>query len=112
MWSLGVGCTCAAVEIRPPPSPPCCCSLTPDHHVYSDSLTLASSHGPPEDYDTKNLIFEVSRDRPPKMDLDLAAMMDENAMRKIKLVGLAHADKLRVWGGGRGLCIWDLVEVK
>jgi len=37
-----------------------------------------------EDYDTKNLIFEVSRDRPPKMDLDLAAMMDENAMRKIK----------------------------
>ena len=37
-----------------------------------------------EDYATKHLIFEVSRDRPPKMDLDMAAMMDENAMRKIK----------------------------
>eukprot|EP00616_Rhizochromulina_sp_CCMP1243_P006894 CAMPEP_0118967060 /NCGR_PEP_ID=MMETSP1173-20130426/4477_1 /TAXON_ID=1034831 /ORGANISM="Rhizochromulina marina cf, Strain CCMP1243" /LENGTH=253 /DNA_ID=CAMNT_0006915957 /DNA_START=209 /DNA_END=970 /DNA_ORIENTATION=+ len=36
-----------------------------------------------EDYDTKKLIFEVSRDRPPKLDLAMLTM-DENAMRKIK----------------------------
>eukprot|EP01084_Bolivina_argentea_P218565 370861_1 len=37
-----------------------------------------------EDYDTKHLIFEVSRDRPPKMELQDFNPMDENSMRKIK----------------------------
>lgn len=37
-----------------------------------------------EDYDTKNLIFEVSRERPPKFDLADLGSMDENSMRKIK----------------------------
>mmetsp|Transcript_29495 Transcript_29495/g.66103 ORF Transcript_29495/g.66103 Transcript_29495/m.66103 type:complete len:113 (-) Transcript_29495:910-1248(-) len=38
-----------------------------------------------EDYDTKHLIFEVSRDRPPKFDhgADLSTL-GEDAMRKIK----------------------------
>jgi hypothetical protein len=37
-----------------------------------------------EDYDTKHLIFEVSRERPPKFDLADLRAMDENSMRKIK----------------------------
>lgn len=37
-----------------------------------------------EDYDTKHLIFEVSRDRPPKLELQDFNPMDENSMRKIK----------------------------
>mmetsp|Transcript_15482 Transcript_15482/g.32375 ORF Transcript_15482/g.32375 Transcript_15482/m.32375 type:complete len:262 (-) Transcript_15482:327-1112(-) len=35
------------------------------------------------DYDTKNLIFEVSRDRPPPMDFDMQNF-DEDSMRKIR----------------------------
>jgi hypothetical protein len=37
-----------------------------------------------EDYDTKHLIFEVSRDRPPKMELQDFTSMDPNSARKIK----------------------------
>ena len=36
-----------------------------------------------EDYESKALIFEVSRDRPPKIDIDMLNF-DENALRKIK----------------------------
>ena len=36
-----------------------------------------------EDYETKHLIFEVSQNRPPKMDIDFANF-SEDALRKIK----------------------------
>ena len=45
---------------------------------------LVGGLGVAEDYDTKHLIFEVSRERPPKFDLADLGAMDENSMRKIK----------------------------